>query len=175
VFSILVVCTGNVCRSAAAELLLRAGLPAGLVVRSAGTAAVVGAPVHPLTAAALARLGIDCAGHAGRQLVPEQVAGADLVLGMTREHRAAAVRLHPPTVSRAYTFAELARLASGAADPAALLEQTRAIRGVVRAAAPADDDVADPIGRPAAVHDAVVATIAEQAGRIARAFGGTAH
>ena len=32
-FSILVVCTGNVCRSAAAELLLRAGLPAGLVVR----------------------------------------------------------------------------------------------------------------------------------------------
>ncbi|MEO8284563.1 MAG: hypothetical protein ABI568_14370, partial [Pseudarthrobacter sp.] len=51
---ILTVCTGNICRSPVAERLLQAGLeqvkPGAFRVRSAGTRAMVGDPVQPLSA-----------------------------------------------------------------------------------------------------------------------------
>ena len=175
-FTILVICTGNICRSPAGELLLRSALPAGIAVGSAGTAAVVGSPVHPLTAAALGRRGVEADPHAGRQLVAEHVTGANLVLAMTREHRAATVRLYPPAVARAFTFAEFARLTAAAGravsrtGPAGLLDEVRAMRGLVRAPAAADDDVPDPIGGSPAVHESVVAAVAQQASAIAAAF-----
>lgn len=50
---ILVVCTGNICRSPVAEAMLRDALP-GLEVHSAGLGALAGHGVEP-TAAALAR------------------------------------------------------------------------------------------------------------------------
>jgi hypothetical protein len=43
-FAILCVCTGNVCRSPAAERLLAARLGPGVVVASAGTVAALGGP-----------------------------------------------------------------------------------------------------------------------------------
>ena len=64
--SVLCVCTANVCRSPAAELLLRAGLRSRLgdavaeqvVVTSAGTWATPRRPIEPGTAAALRRAGM---------------------------------------------------------------------------------------------------------------------
>ena len=51
---ILTVCTGNICRSPVAERLLQAGLdqvlPGGFEVPSAGTRAMVGDPIQPLSA-----------------------------------------------------------------------------------------------------------------------------
>ena len=51
---ILTVCTGNICRSPVAERLLQAGLnqavPGGFVVASAGTRAMVGEPMQPISA-----------------------------------------------------------------------------------------------------------------------------
>ena len=79
----------------------------------------------------LAGYDVDGAAFAARELVAEHVVGADLVLGATREHRAAAVVLHPRAAARTFTLREFARLA-GAVDPATLpdgdpVERARAL------------------------------------------------
>lgn len=189
-FRVLFVCTGNICRSAAAEHLLRAALhqpasgDATIVVTSAGTHAVVGYPTDPPTASALRRRQVDPAGHLARTLTAVEVAAADLVLGATRAHRAAAVSLYPRAVHYSYTVAEFARLAgsvvsrpgTGPESLEALLTEVRATRGIVRAADPLDDDIADPYGRSDDAHGAAVAAIATATEVIAGALSrATAH
>jgi low molecular weight protein-tyrosine phosphatase len=121
---VLCVCTANVCRSSAAELLLRAGLRARLgsgvdqevVVTSAGTWATPGRPVEPGTAGALRRAGVDPAEVAAARstrLTPEAVAGADLIIGSTAEHVRGVWRLQLASRHRAFTLGELARLTEG--------------------------------------------------------------
>lgn len=117
-FRVLVVCTGNVCRSPAIGALLTADAEAcglrprrWLQVRTAGVTPVSGAPVHPDTARALAALGVAVDDrHQARGLSGADVAWADLTVTACREHRSAAVRAHPPAVARAFTLLELARL-----------------------------------------------------------------
>lgn len=81
---VLIVCTGNICRSPMAEGLLRARFAARGrgVVESAGIAALVGRPADPVAVALLARRGIDLSGHRARQLTPELLAAADVVFVM---------------------------------------------------------------------------------------------
>lgn len=173
-FRVLFVCTGNICRSPAAERLLGAALrpaaagPARILIASAGTHALVGFPTDPPTANALLQRRIDPGRHLARTLTAVQVAEADLVLGATRAHRAAAASLYPRAVHYSYTVTEFARLAAGVISrpgfvpqgPVALLADVRAARGIVRAAKPADDDIADPYGRSDNAHAATVAAIA---------------
>ena len=67
---VLTVCTGNIHRSPAAQYLLAEGFGphSGILVASAGTRAVVGAPVSDQMAALLRADGIDPAGFAARRL-----------------------------------------------------------------------------------------------------------
>lgn len=173
-FRILFVCTGNICRSPAAERLLQAALQppqpgdAEILVASAGTHALIGYPIDPATASALVDRRIDAQRHEARTLTVANVAEADLVLGATRAHRAAAVSLYPKAVHYSYTVNEFARLVVNVlsepgyepSSPASLLANVRAARGVVRAANPTDDDLADPYGHTAGEHSVAVATIA---------------
>ncbi|HEV7654983.1 MAG TPA: hypothetical protein VGP36_09680 [Mycobacteriales bacterium] len=121
---VLCVCTANVCRSPAAELLLRSGLraraggpaSAEVVVGSAGTWATPDRPVEPGTASALRRAGVDAAEVAAARstrLTPEAVAGADLVIASTAEHVRAVWRLQLASRHRTFTLGELARLSEG--------------------------------------------------------------
>jgi protein-tyrosine phosphatase len=173
-FSVLVVCTGNVCRSPAAELLLRAGLgpDSGVDVRSAGTRALVGRPVEPSMARLLTAAGAQPAEFAARQLTAADVASADLVLTAERAHRSAVVALHPRALRRTFTlleFAELAVLASSGAgsdmpgpDASARLAWLVDIAPTLRPGRSpgAVDDVQDPFGRD----EACFAAAAEQVG-----------
>ncbi len=83
---ILVICTGNICRSPMAEGLLRHMLAAraikGVQIRSAGTHALDGRPAEPHAVEAARELGADIAAHTARSLDSEMVMAADLVLVM---------------------------------------------------------------------------------------------
>ncbi|QZN87614.1 low molecular weight phosphatase family protein [Cellulomonas sp. C5510] len=184
---ILLVCTGAVCRSPAAASLLRAALAGQAVtVRAVGTRALAGAPMDPRTLAALPPGSPGAREHVAHQLVAADVAGADLVLGLTTEHRAAAVLLVPAAVRRSFTLLELARLV-GATHPAApRLEDPDAMPGrladlCARAvaarplAAGGPDDVPDPVAEPAAAHVETVARIAEAVRSIAAALAVPPH
>ncbi|RZU34456.1 low molecular weight phosphatase family protein [Blastococcus saxobsidens] len=154
---LLVVCTGNICRSPAAELLLRAGLgdDAGIAVASAGLDARAGEPLAPPTARLLAARGLEPGGFVARQLEPALLRTAGVVLTMTRAQRSAVVAQAPATVRRAFTlheFAGLARLSgalAGDGGPAGRLSalvaaapRLRALRTGAR-----DDDIEDPYRR----------------------------
>ncbi len=162
-FTVLHVCTGNICRSPMAERLTVLGLQErgldGVEVGSAGTWGHTGSPMEPEALVALEEYGVDGSGFRARELVAEHVVAADLVLGATREHRAAAVVLQPRAAARTFTLREFARLA-GAVDPAALPdgsteERARALvrlaaaqRGLVPPDSPRDDDLSDPYHAP---------------------------
>ncbi|MEX2291731.1 MAG: low molecular weight phosphatase family protein [Mycobacteriales bacterium] len=166
VFRILHVCTGNICRSPMAERLTRAGLQERLgpasgrfVVDSAGTWGQAGAPMEPYALSTLQSVSLDGTDFRARELVAEHVARADLVLGATREHRAAAVVLHPRAAARSFTLREFDRL-TGEVEPAQLtasdpVERARELvraaagrRGLVPPGSPRDDDLADPYQGP---------------------------
>jgi protein-tyrosine phosphatase len=129
-----VVCTANVCRSRAGELLLRRFLAAAGVdalVSSAGVRASAGSPS---CATMLRLLGEHAVGaqppQAARPVTRGLLAEHDLVLVSERAHRAALARLLPAARSRTFTLLEAAALADTA------LEDTT-IAG--RPGAPADD------------------------------------
>lgn len=154
--AILAVCTGNVCRSPAVERLLALGLGPEVRVKSAGVRAVVGSPISTPMADLLRAAGADCQGFVAQQLTEAIVAEADLVLALTRAHRAAVVELVPSAVRRTFTLRELARFATAVGADAlpdgpvaerleALLPLAAAQRGRVPVD-PRDDDVVDPIG-----------------------------
>ena len=81
---VLVICTGNICRSPMAEGLLRARFArrGRGAVESAGLAALEGYPADPIAVALLAGRGIDISAHRARQLTPELVARFELLLVM---------------------------------------------------------------------------------------------
>lgn len=107
---VLYVCTANICRSpSAAALLQDAGLP-GVEVRSAGVAAVVGAPGCPVAPALVGRT------HASQPLTVELVQWADLILTAAREHQAAVLALDPSARTRTFTIRQSGRLAQWLAD-----------------------------------------------------------
>jgi arsenate reductase len=64
--TILILCTGNSCRSHLAEGLLRVALGDGYVVASAGSKPA--GYVHPLAVKAMAEIGIDISGHTSKHM-----------------------------------------------------------------------------------------------------------
>lgn len=163
-FGILVVCTGNIARSPMAQRLLQThlrGTP-GLRVSSAGTWGHTGAPMERHAATALAEVGVDEDGFRAREVTPELVRAASLVLTATREHRARVLGHEPTALRRTFTLRELARLIdhvdvrwgpeSDVAERGdALVAAAAAARGSVRVP-PAADDIADPYGAPLDVY-----------------------
>jgi protein-tyrosine-phosphatase len=174
--NVLLVCTGNICRSALGEGLGRAYLrevlgPAAADVHlaSAGTRAVRGSRMHPDSALVLSGFGGDPAGFTARQLEPQMIADADLVLTMTREHRREVLGLVPRALSRTFTVREAAALL-GVLDGDLPEEEHfgQRVRSFVAALAAArprrsggDDDIADPMGRPVQGHQEVGQAVAE--------------
>lgn len=84
---VLLVCTGNICRSPMAEALLAhrlsvLGVPA--TVESAGLAALVGRAADPEAVRLVRARGLDLTGHRARQLTPELIRAFELIIVMER-------------------------------------------------------------------------------------------
>lgn len=167
---VLVVCTGNICRSPLAERLLRARLGDRVVVTSAGTHGLDAAPMEPNAADELTRWGGDPDGFASHRIVPADVEDADLVLTMTTGHRAAVLAEHPGAMARTFTlleFAHLLDLQGGSFRGTDSVRDLARRRGVSTLEG---YDVADPFGQSPAVHAQAAASIADAVERIARGF-----
>ena len=89
-FNVLIICTGNTCRSPMAEGILKSLLKkrgiADIRVTSAGIGAMGGLPATPFAIGAARAWNIDISGHFSRQLNKRLLAEADLILAMSSEH-----------------------------------------------------------------------------------------
>ncbi len=115
---ILLVCSGNTCRSSMAEglarhLLEQKGLLDSVTVLSAGTAAWAGQPATPEAVTALSEEGIDLSNHRAQALTPELIKEADLVLTMTGHHRQQVLRLVPAAAGKVHLLKKYAESFAG--------------------------------------------------------------
>jgi len=100
---VLIVCTGNICRSPMAEVVLRHQLQGRAVsIESAGLVAMSGNPIDPLAEAVLSAHGLSGRLHVARQINPAIIAAADLVLAMEKRHLSALHALSPSMRGRAF-------------------------------------------------------------------------
>jgi protein-tyrosine phosphatase len=176
--TILIVCTGNICRSPFIERLLRReldkhnpGSESVVIVRSAGTAALAGSSMDPQAAEQLVAHGGDPSGFRAQDLTPALIAESDLVLTATRAHRGKVALMSPTSLRRVFTFRDFADLVEGfdglsdnvnaALTPEwvrQVTEKAAARRGLKPPLAPDLADVIDPYRRD----DEVFATMAAQ-------------
>ncbi len=149
---ILLVCTGNTCRSPMAEVLCRKMLaekkgcsPAqlsdnGILVQSAGISATMGSRPSPEAVEVLAKMGLNLSDHESQPLTAGLVRHADVIWTMTRSHRQAIVAQWPEAAPRVQVLCR------------------------------DEGDVADPIGGPVEFYERCAAQIKiELAARIAQA------
>jgi protein-tyrosine phosphatase len=111
---VLLVCTGNTCRSPMAQVLLQKHIAdrltcgidelerCGVMVLSAGVSAASGSPASAEALEAMQRYGLDLTRHESRPLSDAMVRFADIVLTMTRGHREAIVTQWPEAAARTH-------------------------------------------------------------------------
>ncbi len=139
---VLLVCTGNTCRSPMAEVLCRQLLserlgvePAaledhGVMVVSAGIAAMVGGRASAEAIEAMKEFQFDICGHEPQPLTEPLVRNADFIYTMTRSHREAIVAEWPGAAERTF---QLSPDGSDISDPiGGPLEQYRACAAEIR-------------------------------------------
>jgi low molecular weight protein-tyrosine phosphatase len=160
--AILLLCSANVCRSVMAQALLSArlaGRPAPVSVTSAGLLPG-GQPPPAEVVEVMAARGIDIAGHVSRRVTVADLAAADLVLGMAREHARHACVLRPECWPRTFTLGGLLRRGrlAGARAPGEPLGDWLARAGHdLLGSGP--DDVPDPYGGPLAGYQATASLL----------------
>ena len=146
---VLVVCSGNTCRSPMAAAYLQAALAeqggAGIQVASAGLHALPGLPAAAEARQAVAEDGLSLAEHRSRPLDEELVTWADLILVMTRAQAEELQRRFPAAAGRVALWREWAA-GSAVADP----------------------DVPDPFGQPLAGYRLTARQLRREAAAIAR-------
>ncbi|HZJ84799.1 MAG TPA: low molecular weight protein arginine phosphatase [Syntrophomonadaceae bacterium] len=129
-FNILLICTGNTCRSPMAQALLADIWQKGprkkqLNLISAGVFTFDDMPASAEAIQVMQESNIDISGHRSKQVTEELLASADLILTMTESHRQRILEMFP--------------------EYAAVIHTITAYIGH-------DDEVADPFGRGLAAY-----------------------
>lgn len=145
-YRLLFVCTGNICRSAFAEVVARGRGVAGVEFSSAGVRAVVGEGMDPPMAGLVGRRG-DASGHRARQLTREMMEEANLVIAMAADHRRFILDEWPALGRKAFVIGQVAR-------EIGRLPEDIGLDGLVghlwrHRSTEAGDEVVDPYGRGA--------------------------
>lgn len=113
-YVVLIVCTGNTCRSPMAELLMRKRLAErlgcdplqlqenGVTVHSAGTTAMAGGRATPEAVDVMKERGLDLSEHESQPLSERIARFADVILTMTRSHRKAVIEAWPDLAQKTF-------------------------------------------------------------------------
>jgi protein-tyrosine phosphatase len=110
--TILLVCTGNMCRSPMAEVILKDQLHTDgkdhlYRVHSAGTWTVDGRGASRLALEAMREVGLDLSGHRTHHLTSEDIRQAALILVMTRDHKESLLAEFPEVGQKTFLLSEL--------------------------------------------------------------------
>lgn len=164
-FKILLVCTGNICRSPMAEQMLRQklGNQNHILTDSAGAFALEGKDMPDEAAASLLRRKYNLSKHSAKQLTADLADQADLILTAEQQHRSDVVRTSPSANRYTFTLKEFANLNRYLEDPLReepfdkpkdLHDKVR-ITASTRGYAPVikDLDLADPYFKPWQAYD----------------------
>lgn len=113
---IVIVCTGNTCRSPMAEAVMRQLVSErlgckpeeleqrGVLIASAGISAAPGGCAAPEAVEIMRERGLDIGGHASQPLTEKLARHADVILTLTRAHRQAIVRRWPEASERTWNL-----------------------------------------------------------------------
>ena len=104
--NILVVCTGNICRSPTGEYLLKKELGPGFNVMSAGLGALVDNPAHEISQKIALQHGIDMSAHRARQINLDILKWADLILLMENGHKRELLYKYPWLEGKVFRYGE---------------------------------------------------------------------
>lgn len=177
-YTLLAVCTGNICRSPAMDRLLALAFESedGIGVLSAGTHAHIGDDMESQMKRRLADYGANTENFQAEQLSSEMVRDSDLVLTATRGHVADILNDVPGSEAKVFTLREFVRLLDSVdeaalretlADSGSTAEKLAALVPLVAAqrehaeAPTAADDVVDPYMMPEEVFDESFAQVQE--------------
>lgn len=103
--SVLVVCTGNICRSPVGERLLRKLLP-DMKVDSAGTYGLTDHPADAVAAEVALQHGLSLDGHSARRLTPTIARRYDLILVMEPSHIEEVTKIAPEARGKAMLYGQ---------------------------------------------------------------------
>lgn len=168
---VLMVCTGNICRSPMAEVMLRAEVAArgcdDIEVSSAGTWAGFGHPAQPEAREVVRNRGIDLDGHRSRPVDPQELADADLVVAMTSVHARELRQLSDQVGTKMVLMKEFVEMQVDECPSSELDDRLKTLLAGKRPSSRRALDLDDPMGLPVFAYERAATEIEEGVRRLA--------